>query len=174
MLAAWALHAWAMTTEFSFAIMLWSCHVATLAIAAGLLGGWLLPVAAGTVFHIGAGIPSWLVETLVSGRWFPTSVAVHTLPAAVGVLCFRRRGRLPRGTLTAAWSLDLGMVPVSRWTTAPEWNVNLAHETWKPLEPFFPSLFAFHVAAALATLASLGAVSGLLNRLLARRAARLP
>ncbi|MDW7709223.1 MAG: hypothetical protein SCH98_02020, partial [Deferrisomatales bacterium] len=72
-LLAWALHAWAMAQEYSFAIMCWSCHVATLAIAAGLGRGHALLVAAGTLFHLGAGLPSWLVETLVSGRWFPTS-----------------------------------------------------------------------------------------------------
>ncbi|MDW7709920.1 MAG: hypothetical protein SCH98_05555 [Deferrisomatales bacterium] len=101
-LLAWALHSWAMAQEYSLAIMCWSCHVATLAVAAGLWRGHALLAAAGSLFHLSVGLPSWLVETLVSGRWFPTSVLIHVFPPAAGLLYLRRAGELPRGAVPVA------------------------------------------------------------------------
>lgn len=154
-LVAWALHAWVMTLEYSFAIMLWSCHVATLILAFGLLAHRRFPVALATLFHIGVGFPAWLIESAVSARWIPTSTVVHTLPLLAGLWYLRGKGRLPRGTLPAAWAVHLLLVPVSRWLTAPGWNVNLAYGPIPVLQPYFSSAWALHVAAALATLTSL-------------------
>lgn len=124
----------------------------------------------GTLFHVGAGLPSWLVASLVSGRWFPSSVLVPLLPPAAGLLHLKRAGDLPRGAVAAAWTVHVGMVPVSRRATAPEWNANRAHAPWRLVASAFPGPLAFHAAAALVTLVSLGVVGWLVDGWMARRA----
>ena len=92
--------------------MLWACHVATLAIAIGALAEWPRLLAAGTLFHAGSGIPTYVLGVLTTGENSVTSVLVHTVPIAVGLLELRRLG-MPRGVILPSWLLYVGAMVVS-------------------------------------------------------------
>ena len=140
--------------------MLYSCHVASLCVAIGLLGRspqrWRsrLLVAAGFLFHLGIGWIAWTLDVLEAHTTTPTSVLVHFLPLLAGFLVFRVEP-LPRGATAAAFAIYVVLQPVSYWLTAPEHNVNVAHAPWPPLEPLFPSMGVHRVAMAVFALAFL-------------------
>lgn len=108
--------------------MLWTCHIATALAAVGLLGGWpVLAIIAG-FFHLGCGLPAWLLEVAVNGTT-PSSAALHLVTPAVGLWLARTRG-VPRATALGGvglWLLGLGLGRL----VDPALNVNLA---WAPYE----------------------------------------
>ena len=134
--------------------MLYSCHVASLILAVGLLGRWRLLIAAGFLFHLGIGWIAWTLDVLEAHTTTPTSVLVHFLPLFAGFLVFRDEA-LPRGSTRAAFAIYVVLQPLSYWLTAPAHNVNVAHAPWPPLEPMFPSMGVHRVAMAVFALAFL-------------------
>jgi hypothetical protein len=87
--------------------LLWTCHVASLAIAFGTLAERPKLIAAGTLFHAGSGIPTYILGVLASGENSVTSVLIHTVPITVGLLELWRLG-MPRGAIVPAWVLYIG------------------------------------------------------------------
>ena len=96
-LLALALHAWSMQrADLTLAHMLWSCHVASLMLAIGLIAQSRLAVTAGLLFHLAIGLPAWLVEVVVTrgtfggaelvGHLLATSVVLNLLTIAAGML----------------------------------------------------------------------------------------
>jgi hypothetical protein len=162
-LAALALHAWSMGQP-NLPHMLWSCHVASAVLAIGLLLNRITLVAAGFLFHLAIGFPAWLIEVVVSRGTFgasavtprvlATSILVHSLPLIAGALYLRRRP-IPAASLALAWLLQIAMVPVSRWTAPPEFNVNLAHSVWRPIAGTSMNWWFFQIVVYVVTLASL-------------------
>ena len=175
LLAALALHAWSMGRP-NLPHMLWSCHVASALLAIGLLLNRKTLVAAGFLFHLAIGFPAWLVEVVVSRGTFgasavtprvlATSILVHSLPLIAGAFYLRRRP-IPATGLALAWLLQIAMVPVSRWTTPPDLNVNLAHAMWRPLAGTSVNWWLFQLVVWSATLGSLLLVRALWNRFVA-------
>ena len=175
LLAALALHAWSMGRP-NLPHMLWSCHVASAVLAIGLLLNRFKLVAAGFLFHLAIGFPAWLVEVAVSRgtfgasavtpRVFATSILLHSLPLFAGALYLRRRP-IPAGSLALAWLFQVAMVPVSRWVTPPELNVNLAHALWRPLAGSSVNWWFFQLIVWVATLGSLLLVRALWNAFVA-------
>jgi hypothetical protein len=141
--------------------MLWSCHLASFVLAVGLLLNQRLLVSAGLLFHLGLGFPLWLVEVvatrgtfgapMITPRVLATSILVHSLPLTAGGF-YVRRGLLPASSVLLAWLFQVGMLPISRWLTPPEFNVNLAHAVWKPLANTFTNFWLFQFLGALAAL----------------------
>ena len=166
MLAALAVHAWALGPHREH--LLWSCHFASATIALGLLAGSARTVAAGFLFHFAIGFPSWLVEEIVT--WpdvMPTSLLVHTLPPIAAFLYLRGRPEasgLPRGIVVPAWAIYILPVPLARWLTPPELNVNLAHEVWPGFRAIVSSPWTFQLIAIPVALVLLLAADFLLRR----------
>jgi hypothetical protein len=160
MLCALALHGWSMGPQ-NLPHLLWSCHLASFVLAVGLLLNQRLLVSAGLLFHLGLGFPLWLVEIvatrgtfgapMVTPRVLATSILVHSLPLIAGAF-YVRRSLLPASSALLAWLFQVGMLPLSRWLTPPEFNVNLAHAVWKPLANTFTNFWFFQFAGALAAL----------------------
>jgi hypothetical protein len=146
LLCALALHAAALVAAAGNAQgawhLLWSCHVATAMMAIGLACRSRAAVAAALLFHLGIGLPAWFAEVVLSRGTFGaatldaklllTSIAVHLLPLIAGVL-FMSRSRIPASAILIALVLLFGMIPIARWFTPPELNVNLAFG-WPPLQ----------------------------------------
>ena len=176
LLAALALHAWSMGRA-DLPHMLWSCHVATFVLAVGILLRAPTLVATGFLFHLAIGLPAWSVEviltrgtfggTAVIGRVVATSILVHGLPIVAGVLFLGFR-KIAFTAVPLAWLIQAGMVPVSRWLTPAEFNVNLSHAVWPQLAGIFPRLWLFQMAASLVCLTSLVIVWTLWNSAVAR------
>jgi len=151
-----ARHGWG-----ELAHLLWSCHVATAALALGLLGGWSSLAWAGFLFHLAIGFPAWLIEVIVTrgtfgaaqfdGPLLATSIVVHGLPLAAGFAVLGA-ARPPRAAIAIAWALQVALVPVSRALTPPVLNVNLAWAVWPPLTGAFPRLWMFQAALSAASL----------------------
>jgi hypothetical protein len=157
--------------------MLWSCHVASFTLAIGILIRARLLVTAGFLFHLSIGLPAWMVEVIVTRGTFggatiietvlATSILVHLLPIALGFL-FLGFEELPASALPLAWLIQVGMIPVSRRLTPPDFNVNLSHAAWPQVAGVFTRLWIFQTVACLVCLTSLVFVWALWN-LLARQ-----
>lgn len=113
--------------------MLWACHVASLSIGLGMLTYRTALVAIGTLFHLAVGVPSFVLDLVVLRTTTVTSFLIHTVPLATGLAVLRCDSSWPRWTPLATGSLYIVLIPISRWLTAPELNVNLAFRPWAPL-----------------------------------------
>lgn len=141
--------------------LLWTCHVASFAIAIGTLLERTRLIAAGTVFHAGSGIPAYILDLLTADDNSPTSMLVHTVPIAVGLLELWRLGGLPRHANVYAWLLYLGTMVVAYLWSDPARNINLVHEVWPPMASVYTQLWTSWVgnlalAAVTLTLAERG------------------
>ena len=162
-LAALALHGWALGPYRAH--LLWSCHFASAIIALGLLAANARAVAAGFLFHLAIGFPAWLVEEILT--WpdvMPTSVLVHTFPPLAAFLYLRRSG-LPRGIVVPAWAIYILPIPLARWLTPPELNVNLAHSVWPGFRGIVSSAWTFQLIAIPVALALLFLADAILRRI---------
>jgi hypothetical protein len=106
--------------------MLFGCHVATALLAIGLIARVPLLVGAALVFHLGVGLPSWLVYVAARRTTRPLEVLAHVLPAVAALPAAMRSG-VPSGAAVAAWGSFLVLQVISYWATPPALNVNLAH-----------------------------------------------
>ena len=153
--------------------LLWSCHVASATLAVGMLVGRRAPVAAGFLFHLAIGFPAWATEMIATGGRFGaleltphilvTSTLAHVLPLLTAAL-WLWPPRLPRSAPWWAWLIQVGMVPVARRLTPPEFNINLSHAAYEPLRATFSSWLAFQAVASLVTLGSVVLFYGALSR----------
>lgn len=165
LIAVFVWHGCNMTLAYSSAIMLWSSHVATMVLALGLIFGLRAAVAAGFLFHVAIAFWAWLVETIFTREIFWGSVALHILPIVFGAAYLRGTGPLGRGIVPLAWAIQVVMMPITRWTTKPDWNVNLAHAPWTPVAAWFPQFWLFHLVAFTLTLGVLVIAWWAVNRL---------
>lgn len=176
MLAALAMHGWSMGRQ-NLPHLLWSCHIASATLAMGLLFNSRLLVSSGFLFHLAIGFPAWLVEVIltrgtfgapmVTPRVLATSISVHLLPLFAGVI-YLRRTPLPAGSIMLAWLFQVAMVPLTRWLTPAELNVNLSHTVWAPLSGAFNNIWIFHLAISLIALASLAVARVVWNPAMAK------
>lgn len=148
--------------------MLWACHVATLAIAVGVLAERPRLIAGGTLFHAGSGIPTYVLGVLTTGENSVTSVLVHTVPITVGLLELWRLG-MPRGGILVGWLLYLGAMVVSYFVTPPSMNINLVHEPWPPMASVFTRPWMSWVGNGIMTLVLLAVADRAIRAWFARR-----
>lgn len=106
--------------------LLFGCHVATAVLVIGLLAQAPSLVGAALVFHLGVGIPSWLVYAAARRTTRPLEVLAHVLPSVAALPAMMRSG-VPSGAALVAWASFLVLQVISYWATPPALNVNLAH-----------------------------------------------
>jgi hypothetical protein len=122
----------------------WACHVSCLWIAAGCFFRAPVPAAIG-VSWLSYGTPTWLLDLASGGVLVKTSILSHLGGLAVGLFAARLLG-WPRGTWWKALAALLALVLVTRLTTAPLHNVNLAfavHPGWERYFPTYDRYFLF-------------------------------
>lgn len=153
--------------------MLFGCHVATAVLALGLLARAPALIGAALVFHLGVGLPSWIVYVAARKATRPLEVLAHVLPAGAALPAMVRSG-IPSGVALGAWAGFLILQVISYWTTPPALNVNLAHGPSPELARFVSRPWpARAVLAATALVLLLVAEEGLAH-VLGRRSADLP
>lgn len=106
--------------------MLFGCHVATAVLAIGLVARAPALIGGALVFHLGVGIPSWIVYVAARKTTRPLEVLAHILPPVAALPAVVRSG-IPSGVALEAWAGFLVLQVISYWTTPPALNVNLAH-----------------------------------------------
>lgn len=134
--------------------LLWACHVASALLAVGLVADRPRLVAIGFVFHVGLGIPVFLLDVIVMESSTVTSVLLHTLPLAAGAWALWGRP-LPGGVLVRAWLLYPIAMVGAYLLGDPAHNVMLVHAPYEPAAAWFPALWMSWLANAAAALTCL-------------------
>jgi hypothetical protein len=140
-LGALALHASHKLERGVFAEMLWACHVASLLLGVGLVARVVWLVALGTVFHVAAGLPAYVLDVIALKQTTLTSVVVHLAPPLSGLFFLKQDAPWPRFVPVATVTLYPVLVVLSRLVTEPALNVNLAFSPWPPLARVAPWLW---------------------------------
>ena len=157
--------------------MLWMCNIGLLVLAFGLFFEKPLLVRVPAIWTI-PGIFMWFFFYVVIWGVFLSSVLVHVGGLVVAAIALRSY-RMDAHSWRYAFGWFLLVQLLSRFLTAPQLNVNVAHTIQPGWERVFPSYWMFWLALTIVTAAVLW-LSGLLWRILwptressARRAASL-
>lgn len=113
---------------------LWACHVASLLAGSGILLRRAALVGTGVLWLL-VGIPLWFVYLAIGEPFHPTSLLTHFGGFAVGCCGLKTLG-MPRGVWWRALAGLWVLLVISRLTTPPELNVNLAWHVYQRGEPF--------------------------------------
>lgn len=132
--------------------VLWSCHLATLAVGIGLAFGLPLVNAIGLLW-LSIGIPLWILYMVGGGVCHPTSVVSHFGGAVLGSAGVKRLG-MPRNAWWKAVAALAALQLASRFFTPPEENINLSHAVWRGWEDVFPSYPVYWVLLTLVSCAA--------------------
>lgn len=125
--------------------LLWACHIASLAIAGGLVFDSRRWIAAGVLFHAAQGIPIYVIDLVLVGDNSATSVLGHTVPILVGA-CALWGKPLPRGVVLRAWLIPPFAMLAAYLLADPKLNVMLVHEPYAPTAGLFPALWMSWIA----------------------------
>jgi hypothetical protein len=131
---------------------LWMCHLATVGIGVGLIGGWPALNAIGVLWLL-AGLPLWAVYLATGGEFFPTSILPHLGGLVLGMVGLTRLG-VPAGVWAAALAALIALVLVCRVATPERADVNLAFTIW----PVHGAISLAHAGTVIAAVALLGAL----------------
>ena len=158
----------ALHTRYKFQLgipldMLWACHIATLLIAiAGLTRVyWLASI--GLLFHIGMGIPAYLIDVIATGSTTWTSILAHLFPAVVGLLIVKRHGYAKHNFAKTFLFVLLSQL-LAYVATPPAQNVNLVFFVWEPVAAWFSNVWLYRICNLLFACSLLLPVHFLLRR----------
>lgn len=143
--------------------MLWMCNIGNLVLALGLFFEKPLLVRVAAIWTI-PGLFIWFFYVVLAWGVFFTSTLAHVGGIAVAAVALKTY-RLERNSWRYAFGWSLLVQLISRFVTAPELNVNLAHVVQPGFERTFPSYWMFWLALTIATAVGLW-LSGLLWRAL--------
>lgn len=143
--------------------MLWMCNISNLVLAAGLFFRqpvlirvsflWLIP-----------GLPLWVVDMLHTGDFPISTFLSHVGATIVGLHAFYIvRG--DRNSWFYAVLYGLATQSVSRWTTNPVLNVNVAFQPYYGWNQIFSSYWQWWLFTAVMSVAGLWLMGSLLYRL---------
>ncbi len=127
--------------------LLWACHVASLGIAIGLVLGAPRVVAVGLLFHVGEGIPAYVIGWIADGHTTIRSFLLHTVPLASSAWALWGH-RIPRGILVPAWLLHPAAMVAAYLFADPALNVMLVHQPFAPTAAVFSELWIGWIANA--------------------------
>lgn len=143
--------------------MLWMCNIGNLVLALGLFFERPLLVRVAAIWTI-PGLFIWFFYVVLAWGVFLTSTLAHVGGIAVAAIALKTY-RMDRNSWRYAFGWSLLVQLISRFVTAPELNVNLAHAVQPGFERTFPSYWVFWLALTVATAVWLW-LSGLLWRIL--------
>ena len=143
--------------------MFWMCNINLLVLALGLFFDQPLLVRVAAIWTI-PGIFMWFFFYVVTWGVFLSSILVHVGGLAVAAIALRTY-RMDRRSWRYAFGWFLIVQFVSRFATASQLNVNVAHAIQPGWERTFPSFWMFWLTLIIVTAAVLW-LSGLLWRTL--------
>lgn len=123
--------------------LMWECNIATALLAIGCLSEKPRLVAIPTMW-LCFGTPLWALDIFTGGVFMATSLLTHFGALLLGLYATRKLG-MPRHTWPLATLGLIGVMLVSRFTTPPELNLNLAHAVWSGWEDTFPRYDVYFV-----------------------------
>jgi hypothetical protein len=141
--------------------VLWMCNIGNLLLALGLFLEKPLLVRVAAIWTI-PGLLVWFVYVVLAWGAFITSTLAHVGGIVVAAFALKRY-RMDRISWRYAFGWMLIVQLLSRFVTAPNLNVNLAHAIQPGWEGTFPSYWTFWLVLTLATAIVLW-LSGLLWR----------
>lgn len=132
---AQAVHYWRIN---ELAHMLWMCNIGNLLLAVGLFLNQRQLMRIAIIWTI-PGLVIWFVYVVLAWGVFFTSTLAHVGGLVVGMIVLRQIGMTKRIWLYAfGWYLAVQFL--SRWLTAPRFNVNLAHH----IQPGWEAIFGYY------------------------------
>lgn len=152
---AQGIHYWRLN---QFGHMCWMCNIGNLVLAIGLFFERPLLVRVAAIWTI-PGLLVWFVYVVLTWGVSFSSTLAHVGGLAVAAIALKRY-RMDRGSWLYAFGWLLAMQVISRFFTAPELNVNLAHAVQPGWDSMFTSYWSFWlvltiVAAAILWLSAL-------------------
>lgn len=127
--------------------MLWMCNIGNLVLAVGLFLEKPLLVRVSALWTI-PGLLVWFLYVVLAWGVFLTSTLAHVGGIAVAAIALTTY-RMDRKTWIYAFGWLIAMQILSRFFTAPELNVNLAHAVQPGWEHAFTSYWSFWLALML-------------------------
>jgi hypothetical protein len=143
--------------------MFWMCNLGNLILALGLFLEKSIVIRLAAIWTI-PGLIVWFIYVVLTWGVFLTSTLAHVGGLAVAVIALKTY-RMDRRAWSYAFGWYLAVQLLSRFFTAPELNVNLAHAMQPGWEGTFGSYWVFWLTLTIATAAVLW-LSGLLWRTL--------
>jgi len=143
--------------------MLWMCNIGNLALAIGLFAGHREVIRVAAIWMI-PGLGIWFLYVFLPSGFLLTSTLAHAGGFVVALVALRKV-RVDRTAWVYAFIWYLLMQVISRLTTAPDANVNVAHRIQSGWESTFSSYWEFWPLMTLAVGGGLWTVGRLLNRL---------
>ena len=141
--------------------LFWMCNLGNLILALGLFFEKPIVIRLAAIWTI-PGLIVWFIYVVLTWGVFFSSTLAHVGGLAVAAIALKTY-RMDRRAWSYALGWYLGVQLLSRFFTAPELNVNLAHAMQPGWEQTFGSYWAFWLTLTIATVVVLW-VSGLLWR----------
>ncbi len=122
----------------------WNCHVANLTLGVGMLLGNLLLIRLAVIWLL-LGVPPWAIDMWMTRIIWKTAVLTH-LGGAICGLVVLRKVRMARRVWWVALIWFLVLQQLSRFFTPLEFNVNVAHHAYGPMQNWFESYWQYWLA----------------------------
>jgi hypothetical protein len=127
--------------------IMYNCHLSTLLLAVAMFTEWKPGIRIAAIWLI-IGLPMWLIDAWVTQVIWVASIVSHLGGALLALYAIRRVRATGASWLPAlAWFLFWQLV--TRYTTASELNVNIAHMPYEACKDWFSSYWHFWPVGAL-------------------------
>ena len=137
-----------------------SCNISNLMLGIGMIFGAPLLVRVATIWLI-IGLPMWIIDAAVTRDLWWSSIYSHVGGFLIGLYAISKTRATGRSWLPALiWFVFLQMI--TRYTTAPELNVNIAHFPYELIKGWFTSYWMFWPACLLVVTAMVWVVEFML------------
>jgi len=139
-----------------------SCHISNLMLGIGMIFRAPSLMRVATIWLI-IGVPMWIIDAVVTQEMWWSSIYSHVGGFLIGLYAISKARATGRCWLPAmVWFVFLHVV--TRYTTAPELNINIAHYPYELVKEWFASYWAFWPVCLLVTTAMVWVVEfGLLK-----------
>ncbi len=143
--------------------IIYSCHVSTLLLGIGMIAGsaWMIRVAA---IWLVIGLPMWVIDAWVTQVLWFASVYSHVGGFALALYALSKARATGHSWLPALFWF-LGLQLLTRYTTHPELNINIAHAPYELFKGVYGGYWSFWIVCALVVMALVWAVEFGLARL---------
>lgn len=121
--------------------IVYSCHISNLMLGVGMIFGLPLLMRVAAIWLV-IGAPMWIVDAIVIRELWWSSIYSHLGGFLIGLYAVSKVRATGRSWLPAlVWFVFLQIV--TRYTTAPELNINVAHYPYELVKGWFSSYWTF-------------------------------